>query len=103
MTTAAGEESLAVAFRLQEEGAAVTVAALAQRLSLSHASVSLMVKRLVQEELLERNEGELRLTAEGEQRAAEVVGRHRLAERFLFDLLGLAWDDGHDEAGRGGE
>src|SRR4030042_3410518 len=103
MTTAAVEEYLAVAFRLQEEEAPVTVAALAQRLSLSHASVSLMVKRLVQEELLERDEGELRLTADGEQRGAEVVRRHRLAERFLFDVLGLAWDDGADEAGRGGE
>jgi DtxR family Mn-dependent transcriptional regulator len=100
MTTAAVEEYLAVAFRLQEEGAAVTVATLAQRLSLSHASVSLMVKRLVQEELLGRQDGELRLTAEGERRAAEVVRRHRLAERFLFDVLGLAWDDVHDEAGR---
>src|SRR4030042_1244984 len=100
MTTAAVEEYLAVAFRLQEEEAPVTVAALAQRLSLSHASVSLMVKRLVQEELLERQNGELRLSAEGERRAAEVVRRHRLAERFLFDVLGLAWDDVHDEAGR---
>src|SRR4030042_2055973 len=53
MTTAAVEEYLAVAFRLQEEEASVTVATLAQRLSLSHASVSLMVKRLVQEELLD--------------------------------------------------
>jgi DtxR family Mn-dependent transcriptional regulator len=100
MTTPAVEEYLAVAFRLQEEGAAVTVAALAQRLALSHASVSLMVKRLVQEGLFERREGELRLTAEGEQRGADVVRRHRLAERFLFDVLGLAWDDVHDEAGR---
>ena len=100
MTTPAVEEYLAVAFRLQEEGDAVTVAALAQRLALSHASVSPMVKRLVQEGLLEREEGDLRLTVEGEQRAAEVVRRHRLAERFLFDVLGLAWDDVHDEAGR---
>src|SRR4030042_7012267 len=101
MTTAAVEEYLAVAFRLQEEGVPVTVAALAQRISLSHASVSLMVKRLVQEELFERCEGELRLTAEGERRAMDVVRRHRLAERFLFDVLGLAWDAVHDEAGRG--
>jgi len=100
MTTPAVEEYLAVAFRLREEGAPVTVAGLAQRLSLSHASVSLMVKRLVQDDLLERQEGELRLTAEGEQRGGDVVRRHRLAERFLFDVLGLAWADVHDEAGR---
>ena len=100
MTTAAVEEYLAVVFRLQEEKAPVTVAGLAQRLSLSHASVSLMVKRLLQDDLLERQEGELRLTTEGERRGGEVVRRHRLAERFLFDVLGLAWDDVHDEAGR---
>jgi len=100
MTTPAVEEYLAVVFRLREEGAPVTVAGLAQRLSLSHASVSLMVKRLVQDELLERQEGGLRLTAEGERRGGEVVRRHRLAERFLFDVLGLSWDDVHDEAGR---
>jgi DtxR family Mn-dependent transcriptional regulator len=32
--------------------------------------------------------------------AEMVVRRHRLAERFLTDILGLSWAEAHGEAGR---
>ena len=32
--------------------------------------------------------------------AERVVRRHRLAERFLTDILGLSWADAHHEAGK---
>jgi DtxR family Mn-dependent transcriptional regulator len=36
----------------------------------------------------------------GEQQAAEIVSRHRLIERFLTDVLGIPWDEVHEEAER---
>jgi len=40
------------------------------------------------------------LTAAGERLAEQVVRRHRLAERFLTDVLKLSWAEAHHEAGR---
>jgi DtxR family transcriptional regulator, Mn-dependent transcriptional regulator len=39
-------------------------------------------------------------TEMGERHAAEIVSRHRLIERFLTDLLGIPWDEVHEEAER---
>ena len=41
---------------------------------------------------------EIRLTEEGRHLAAVIVRRHRLAERFLTDVLKLPWDKVHAEA-----
>ena len=40
------------------------------------------------------------LTSDGQDLAVSVVRRHRLAERFLTDMLGLSWTDAHHEAGK---
>ena len=40
------------------------------------------------------------LTPTGLELAERVVRRHRLAERFLTDVLGLSWADAHVEAGK---
>ena len=40
------------------------------------------------------------LTSSGRTLAERVVRRHRLAERFLTDVLGLSWADAHTEAGK---
>ena len=45
-------------------------------------------------------DGAIRLTKSGEALAQQVVRRHRLAERFLTDMLGLSWADAHHEAGK---
>src|SRR5207245_7120383 len=42
----------------------------------------------------------LEFTASGRTHAAEVVKRHRLIERFLTDVLGIPWDEVHEEAER---
>ena len=36
----------------------------------------------------------------GLEQAEQIVGRHRLIERFLTDVVGIAWDDVHEEAER---
>jgi DtxR family Mn-dependent transcriptional regulator len=40
------------------------------------------------------------LTESGRLRAVSVVRKHRLAERFLVDIVGLPWHEAHIEAGR---
>jgi DtxR family Mn-dependent transcriptional regulator len=59
-----------------------------------------MIKRLEQEGLVRSGKGRIGLTDRGRQLAERVVRRHRLAERFLCDVLGLSWADAHREAGR---
>src|SRR5881397_3294252 len=39
-------------------------------------------------------------TAEGIVHAEGIVRRHRLIERFLTDVLGIPWDEVHEEAER---
>ena len=45
-------------------------------------------------------DGAIKLTEAGNTLAEKVVRRHRLAERFLTDILGLSWADAHAEAGK---
>ncbi|GIR36978.1 MAG: hypothetical protein CM15mP49_23630 [Actinomycetota bacterium] len=48
-----------------------------------------------------QNEGNsINLTSKGAKLANQVVRRHRLAERFLTDVLGLSWAEAHHEAGK---
>ncbi|MDA3009348.1 MAG: metal-dependent transcriptional regulator, partial [Actinomycetota bacterium] len=45
-------------------------------------------------------DGGIALTPSGVELAQRVVRRHRLAERFLTDTLGLSWAEAHHEAGK---
>ena len=77
----------------------VTTSALAERLDVSPASASAMVKRLANLGLVthERYHG-VRLTRSGERVALEVIRHHRLIELYLAEALGMPWDRVHDEA-----
>ena len=57
------------------------------------------MKRLESEGLITSDNG-IRLTASGRRLAETVVRRHRLAERFLTDVLKLSWAEAHHEAGK---
>jgi DtxR family Mn-dependent transcriptional regulator len=58
-----------------------------------------MTRRLTAEGLVNVDDG-ITLTANGMKLAERVVRRHRLAERFLTDVLGLSWAEAHLEAGK---
>ena len=94
------EEYCEAIFELHEDDVAVIQARVAERLGVSRPAVSEMVHRLAQEGLADIDGGSIRLTHDGERLAEQVVRRHRLAERFLTDMLGLSWADAHKEAGR---
>jgi DtxR family transcriptional regulator, Mn-dependent transcriptional regulator len=93
------EEYLEALFHLQEEGKAISTKALAEKLSLKPASVSEMVKKLAAQRLVKHKPYRgVTLTKNGHKAAASLVRRHRLSERFLADMLGVPWDELHDEA-----
>ncbi len=84
-------------FELQEEGIDPIQARIADWLGVSRASVSEMVRRMETEGLVDVDRA-ITLTAEGRHLAEVVVRRHRLAERFLSEVLGLPWVKVHHEA-----
>jgi DtxR family transcriptional regulator, Mn-dependent transcriptional regulator len=77
----------------------VSTSALAERLDVSPASASAMVKRLESMGLVEHEPYHgVKLTGAGERVALEVVRHHRLLELYLSEALGMSWDRVHEEA-----
>jgi DtxR family transcriptional regulator, Mn-dependent transcriptional regulator len=81
------------------EGEAVTTNALADRLGVTAASASGMVKRLGELGLVEHQPYHgVSLTEDGRRVALEVMRHHRLLELYLVKTLGVPWDRVHQEA-----
>jgi len=93
------EEYCVAIFELREDDLEVIQARIAERLDVSRPAVSEMIRRMEGAGLV-TVDGAIALTGDGTALAEAVVRRHRLAERFLTDVLGLSWADAHDEAGR---
>jgi DtxR family Mn-dependent transcriptional regulator len=99
--TEAEEEYLQSIFWLHEAGLPMTAANLARAMQLSAPTVHEMVGRLVRDGYVRRDESKkLEFTPEGLEQATGIVRRHRLIERFLTDVLGIPWDEVHEEAER---
>jgi DtxR family Mn-dependent transcriptional regulator len=94
------EEYCEAIFELAEDDVDVIQARIADRLMVSRPAVSEMIRRLETESLVKIDHNAITLTASGQRLAERVVRRHRLAERFLTDILGLSWADAHKEAGK---
>jgi DtxR family transcriptional regulator, Mn-dependent transcriptional regulator len=101
-TTPRIEEYLEAIFKIHEKTQRpVSISRLAENMGLSVPSASEMTKKLAQTGIITYNkQREVSLTEEGRRQAGLVVRRHRLSERFLTDILGLSWDQVHDEACR---
>lgn len=93
------EEYCECIFELAEDEMEIIQARMADRLQVSRPAVSEMIRRLEAEGLV-TNDGSIALTADGLELAQRVVRRHRLAERFLTDVLKLSWAEAHHEAGK---
>ena len=94
------EEYCETIFELAEDDLEVIQARIAERLDVSRPAVSEMVRRLEKADLVRVGDDGLALTNDGRELASSVVRRHRLAERFLTDVLGLTWTEAHHEAGK---
>lgn len=100
--TGEGTENYAKAiYHLQQRGEGpVNTGAIAERVGVTPASSSAMVRRMAEEGLVEHAPYHgVRLTRKGEAVALEVLRHHRLIEAFLA-RLGMPWDRVHDEAER---
>ncbi len=93
------EEYCEAIWELREDDIDVIQARIAERLEVSRPAVSEMIRRMESEGLIQLG-STIGLTASGLELAERVVRRHRLAERFLTDVLGLSWADAHVEAGK---
>jgi DtxR family Mn-dependent transcriptional regulator len=99
--TVAEEEYLQIMFWLEEAGLSMTGANIARAMQLSPPTVHEMIGRLERDGYVTRADDKtLGFTDEGRQHAQANVRRHRLIERFLTDVLGIPWDEVHEEAER---
>ena len=99
--TVAEQEYLEIMFWLEEAGLPMTGANIARAMQLSPPTVHEMVGRLIGDGYVERNSDKsLAFTESGREHASHIVRRHRMIERFLTDVLGIPWDEVHEEAER---
>lgn len=99
--TDAEQEYLESLFWLFEAGLPMTAANLARSMRLSAPTVSEMVGRLERDGYISRDaDRTISFTESGRADAERLVSRHRMIERFLTDVVGVPWDEVHEEAER---
>src|SRR3954462_15048369 len=99
--TVAEEEYLQTLFWLHEAGLQMTGANVARAMQLSPPTVHEMIGRLERDGYITRaGDKTISFTSSGAEHAEGIVRRHRLIERFLTDVLGIPWDEVHEEAER---
>jgi DtxR family Mn-dependent transcriptional regulator len=99
--TVAEEEYLQTLYWLFEAGLPMTAANMVRAMQVSAPTVHEMVGRLEQDGYIVRGDDrEIAFTDDGREHAEGIVRRHRLIERFLTDVLGIPWDEVHEEAER---
>jgi DtxR family Mn-dependent transcriptional regulator len=93
------QEYLESLYWLSEAGIDRTPINLSRAMKVSPPSVTEMVNRLGKEGLVSRGPGKrIALTDHGEEVAKHVVKRHRMVEAFLVKVMGVPWDEVHEEA-----
>jgi DtxR family Mn-dependent transcriptional regulator len=95
------EDYLKAIYELELVGTPASTNDIADRLAISPASVSGMVRRLADQGLIthEPYRG-VRLTGDGRRAALRTLRRHRILECYLTEMLGYPWDRVHAEAER---
>ncbi len=99
MPNQAIEDYLKTIYEIQHSRGKVATSTLAGRLGFAPASVTGMIQKLSEMNLVtyEKYQG-VRLTESGRRIALEVIRHHRLIELFLAESLGVPWDRVHEEA-----
>lgn len=102
MLSAVMEDYLKAIYHLQEETEdRVRTSEIADHLDVTAPTVSSMLDKLEQRELIDRKKYKgVTLTADGERVALEVIRHHRLLESYLTEHLDYSWADVHEEADR---
>lgn len=83
------------------EGESVRAARLAEWMGVSQPTTGATLRRMVRDGLVSiPATKEIHLTPRGQETAGRIVRRHRVAERWLTDVLGLDWVQADEEAGK---
>jgi DtxR family Mn-dependent transcriptional regulator len=97
--SASMEDYLEAIAKLGERRKAVRVKQLSERLGVKMPSVTSALKRLSEQELVEHERyGHIKLTAEGDKVARDVIGRHEALTRFFAQALGINRETAEDDA-----
>ena len=96
MPTPTLEEYLETIYKIAGDGVAKP-SRIAEAMGVSGPTVTATLKRLGAQGFVTREGTDVRLTALGVERSVEIVRKHRIAERFLVDVLGLDWEAAHEE------
>lgn len=93
------EDYLSAIFKYSENDGTIKANRIAEKLSISNAAVTDMLKKLAKDGLViyKRYQG-IKLTHDGEEYAKSMVRRHRIWEVFLHQVVGMPWDKVHEEA-----
>jgi DtxR family Mn-dependent transcriptional regulator len=96
------EMYLRTILELEEEGVSPLRARIAERLHQSGPTVSQTVARMERDGLLNvvETDRHLQLTDLGRSHAVAVMRKHRLAELLLVNVIGMPYEEAHDEACR---
>jgi DtxR family transcriptional regulator, Mn-dependent transcriptional regulator len=100
MTTLSEENYLKAIYHIGKQGTqAVSTNAIAEKIESKASSVTDMVKKLADKNLVNyvKYQG-VSLTDAGRLTAASVIRKHRLWEVFLVEKLNFSWDEVHDVA-----
>jgi DtxR family Mn-dependent transcriptional regulator len=101
LTTDGMLDYLAAIYKLDAQESRVSTGLLADRMHVSAAAVSSMLKRLEEANLIIRSESDgVLLTEQGRLAALQLIRRHRLLEVFLIQVMGYSWDQVEAEAHR---
>lgn len=93
------EDYLKAIYSIEQESGKVSTTALARHLHLAPASVTGMIKKFSEMNLVTYTPYQgVHLTEAGTSIALEVIRHHRLIELFLAQALGVPWDKVHQEA-----
>lgn len=95
------EMYLRTILELEEEGVPPLRARIAERLRQSGPTVSQTVARMERDGLLTiEGDRHLQFTARGRSTAVAVMRKHRLAELLLVNVIGMPYEEAHEEACR---
>lgn len=93
------EDYLSAIYKYREVDGAIKANIIAEKLSVSNAAVTDMLKKLSKDGYVDYERyKEIKLSKDGEDYARKIVRRHRIWEVFLHQVVGIPWDEVHEEA-----
>jgi len=97
--TISKENYLKAIAEAESEGETVKPVTLSRWLQVSPPAVTMAIKRLKRDSLIQVDEGsQITLTPLGREIATRLLNRHHLIERMLTEIFGLEWYKVHEEA-----